>query len=335
LDGLDLAEAGPEHDVGWVGVGGVPAVVEVIAEVEVRVLLVLRRASRERGRLAPALDHELVALGVLLARDDGDAEAAHAEVRLDPEEALPAPDQLALDGEEDVPGLDLLDDVVLVAGVGEADLVLEVEVVLGIVVDVDLELVPDGAGDAEAELLAEVRVHAPALAGGGLLLLVLAVGEADVDVGLAVDAEVHLVGAEDPGEGAVTAAGDLDVEQGEVPTALALAGALRDEVAVGRVEAEAEPLHPVGVEAEADGKADVLAPDALGDDVGGAGGIESLAALPVRAELEAEGGAAGSERRREGVAAEGGEQARGEAGVREDRRRVEQRRERICAGQRE
>ncbi len=310
--------------------GGVPPVVEVVAEVEVRVVLVLGRPLRERGRLAPALDRELVALGVLLARHDRHAEPADLEVRADAEEALAAADQLARRLEEHVPRLDALEDLVLVAGVRQLDLVLEVEVVLRVVVDVDLELVADRAGDAQPELLPEVGVDAAALPGGGLLLLVLAIGEPDVDVRLPVHAEVDLVGAEDAGERAVAPAGHFDVEEREVAAALLPPRARVGLGAEGLPEVVAEAEVAVGVEPEPDGHADVALPDALGDGVGRLRRVEHDAALPVIAERRRERRpAARVQGGPEEVAADRGEQAADAARVRQRLRRISER-GRVC-----
>ncbi len=189
-----------------------PAVAEIIGQEKVGTFDVIRRPEVEADSLGSAVDVEAVGLALLLADNGLKLNAAELEFTFDAEEALAAADQGRRRLEEDVPGLDALDDIVVVTLVTELELVLVIEVALRIPVDVDVHLVSDRADDAEAEVLPELGIDLGISAGEHRLLVAFAYVEAGVDVGLPVDAQVDVGRAEDGRERAFSPTGHHDVE---------------------------------------------------------------------------------------------------------------------------
>ncbi len=243
-------------------------------------VVVVARLDGEGLLFGAAGDGERVRLPLLLARDGRKPQTAEPELALDAEQALPAADERRRRLQEHVAGLDRLHDLVLVAGVLDLQLVLEVELVARVAVHVDPQLVADRADDAEAEVLLERRVDLSAAA-DGLLLLVAAVLEARVHVGLPAHAKGDFVLAEDGREGALPPAGHDDGDAEAARRALALPGALRERLPKTPLARFRKPQLAVRIEADDDGQADVELADALAHGVAVARRVERRGEAPA------------------------------------------------------
>ena len=110
-------------------------------------------------------------------------------------------DQLALQRQANVTGLELLDDLVLVTGVVQLHLVLEIEGGFGVVAGVDLQLLADVARQVELYALVEIEGGNAPLVNGYARVLGLADVDPEGDLGAALWLDLDLVTPEDPVEG--------------------------------------------------------------------------------------------------------------------------------------
>ena len=230
-------------------------------------IVVFDRSYLERRRFRTAGDLLVARLTFLLTHHRGQVHATDLELTLDSEQALPTPDQLRRRVQQNVSGLDALNDLVFVSGILEFELVLEIEFVLRVVVDVDLHLVADASVDPELKVLFELGVDSGLLAEDALLLTLLVI-EARSDVGISVHAQRYVGLAKDRCEGALSSARDDDVEAESAAAALASSlFALCDEF--GPVFVKVAPQHhrAIGVPVQGDRISDVEVADSLARDV--------------------------------------------------------------------
>ena len=171
--------------------------------------------------------------------------------------------------QKDVAGLDFLNDLILVPGVLEFELVLEIKLVARVIIDIDPQFVPDRACDAKAEVLLEFRVELRRFSGNRDLLVTFSVVETGMDIGCPVDAQIHFVGSEDGPECTLPATWNNDVEPETAPAALlVLPLPLQDELLPVVIQILTHPRCPVLIEFESKGVTGVpfayLLPDRIG-----------------------------------------------------------------------
>ena len=174
---------------------------EEVAQEVVLVRLVVVRLDVEGVGLRASAHLHVAPLALLLAEDRRGGEPAEAQFGLEAEEALAALDQCTVQGQAHVAGLDLLDDLVLVPGVVQLHLVLEVEGGLGVVVGVDLELLPDVAHQVQLDPLVEVEGGDPPLVHRDPRVVGARGVDPEDDLGRPLWTDVDRVPAEDPVEG--------------------------------------------------------------------------------------------------------------------------------------
>ena len=171
--GIDLRRLG-------VVVGLVVLPVRRIDEEVVRGVLV--GAELEGLFLRAAGDRHLLDLPLLLGGEGRQGQRAGLELGLHAEQGLAAPDEGRWRGERHVPCFHALDDLVLVAGVLDLQLVLVLEGTARVPVGQDVQLVPDRAVHGHLDLLAEIRLVAALVQTGDGHLVRLRVAESGLDI---------------------------------------------------------------------------------------------------------------------------------------------------------
>ena len=176
--------------------GHVVLVDEVLRQEVVSVGLVVVGADVELLGLRATLDLNFTPLAFLLAEHRGVVESSPLRFQLDPEQALGAHNQTAVERHVDVPRLDVLQDVVLLPLEADVHLVLKIEQRLRVELGPQLNLVADASADVQLNTLIEVHGARPALTlrNPGVLGVVPGVTQGDFGGPLRLD--FNLVAAE-------------------------------------------------------------------------------------------------------------------------------------------
>ena len=158
--------------------------------------LVVVGADVEFLGLGAALNLDFTPLAFLLAEHRGVVESSPLRFQLDPEQALGAHNQTAVERHVDVPRLDVFQDVVLLPLEADVHLVLKIEQRLRIELGPQLNLVADASADVQLNALIEVHGTRPALTlrNPGVLGVVPGVTQGDFGGSLRLD--FNLVAAE-------------------------------------------------------------------------------------------------------------------------------------------
>ena len=173
------ARAGIHHRQALHGV--VVPVPEIGGQEVVPVGLVIVGPDVEFLRLGAALNFDFLALAFLLAEHRGVVHLAPLRLELGAEQRLAALDEGALKRHADVAGLDVLQNVVLLALEPDVHLVFEVESGLRVVVGAEVDLLADAAIDGQLDALVEVECGDRPVPLGKSGVFRLAVAHAEVE----------------------------------------------------------------------------------------------------------------------------------------------------------
>ena len=139
----------------------------IMGQEEVAVLIVLVGLDLKILDLGPTLDGQLLPVRLLLGSQGCQAQITEFQLGLDPEEGLASLDQVAAQGQADVTGLDLLDNIVLaelMTVVIQFDPVVKAEGRLVVEAGGQVELLADLTGDIHLDTHPKIKSALQALA---------------------------------------------------------------------------------------------------------------------------------------------------------------------------
>ena len=191
------------------------------------IAVVAIRAQIDLGLLRTTGEGLGAATPLLLRQNAGQFKRTHFRRGFHPKKGSTSTHQRISGVHAHVSELNRLDDLILVAGIGDLKLVLIIERSLRVPIGTDGKLVADGSLDIQLQVLLEGRIDPLLLVGRNGWVARFLNRRTDVHVGLAGDSQIHFRLSEDGGERGTLTSRDvhLEIEQ----PALGFVAALRFE----------------------------------------------------------------------------------------------------------